>query len=279
MFDLTNKVCLVTGATRGIGKAIAQQLGSQGATVIGTATSEAGAQTISENLKEAGITGQGMVLNVSELDSIEVVLKGIADQYGAITVLVNNAGITRDNLMMRMKEDEWDDIMNTNLKSVYRLSKGVLRGMMKARNGRIINITSVVGVSGNAGQANYSAAKAGVIGFSKSLAQEVASRGVTVNAIAPGFINTDMTKALSEEVIDKMTANIPAARLGTPEDIAASVVFLASDESAYMTGSTLHVNGGMYMKLVFVKTRLECVVTELGFFLLDVLSVIKFILW
>ena len=247
MFDLTNKVCLVTGATRGIGKAIAQQLGSQGATVIGTATSEAGAQTISENLKEAGITGQGMVLNVSELDSIEVVLKDIADQYGAITVLVNNAGITRDNLMMRMKEDEWDDIMNTNLKSVYRLSKGVLRGMMKARNGRIINITSVVGVSGNAGQANYSAAKAGVIGFSKSLAQEVASRGVTVNAIAPGFINTDMTKALSEEVIDKMTANIPAARLGTPEDIAASVVFLASDESAYMTGSTLHVNGGMYM--------------------------------
>ena len=247
MFDLTNKVCLVTGATRGIGKAIAQQLGLQGATVIGTATSEAGAQTISENLKEAGITGQGMVLNVSELDSIEVVLKEVADQYGAITVLVNNAGITRDNLMMRMKEDEWDDIMNTNLKSVYRLSKGVLRGMMKARNGRIINITSVVGVSGNAGQANYSAAKAGVIGFSKSLAQEVASRGVTVNAIAPGFINTDMTKALSEEVIDKMTANIPAARLGTPEDIAANVVFLASDESAYMTGSTLHVNGGMYM--------------------------------
>jgi len=247
MFDLTNKICLVTGATRGIGKAIAQQLGLQGATVIGTATSEAGAQTISENLKEAGITGQGMVLNVSELDSIEVVLKEVADQYGAITVLVNNAGITRDNLMMRMKEDEWDDIMNTNLKSVYRLSKGVLRGMMKARNGRIINITSVVGVSGNAGQANYSAAKAGVIGFSKSLAQEVASRGVTVNAIAPGFINTDMTKALSEEVIDKMTANIPAARLGTPEDIAANVVFLASDESAYMTGSTLHVNGGMYM--------------------------------
>jgi len=247
MFDLTNKICLVTGATRGIGKAIAQQLGTQGATVIGTATSEAGAQTISENLKDAGIAGQGMVLNVSELDSIEQVLKEITDQYGAITVLVNNAGITRDNLMMRMKEDEWDDIMNTNLKSVYRLSKGVLRGMMKARNGRIINITSVVGVSGNAGQANYSAAKAGVIGFSKSLAQEIASRGVTVNAIAPGFINTDMTKALSEDVIDKMTANIPAARLGTPEDIAASVVFLASDESAYMTGTTLHVNGGMYM--------------------------------
>ena len=247
MFDLSNKVCLVTGATRGIGKAIAKQLGAQGAIVIGTATSEGGAQAISESLKESGITGQGMVLNVSELDSIESVLKQITEQYGAITVLVNNAGITRDNLMMRMKEDEWDDIMNTNLKSVYRLSKGVLRGMMKARNGRIINITSVVGVSGNAGQANYSAAKAGVIGFSKSLAQEIASRGVTVNAIAPGFINTDMTKALSEDVIDKMTAGIPAARLGTPEDIASSVVFLASDESAYMTGTTLHVNGGMYM--------------------------------
>ena len=247
MFDLSNKICLVTGATRGIGKAIAQQLGVQGATVIGTATSEGGAQAISDSLKELGIKGQGMVLNVSELDSIESVLKSITEQYGVITVLVNNAGITRDNLMMRMKEDEWDDIMNTNLKSVYRLSKGVLRGMMKARNGRIINITSVVGVSGNAGQANYSAAKAGVIGFSKSLGQEVASRGVTVNAVAPGFINTDMTKALSEDIIDKMTANIPAARLGTPEDIAASVVFLASDESAYMTGTTLHVNGGMYM--------------------------------
>ena len=247
MFDLSNKICLVTGATRGIGKAIAQQLGAQGATVIGTATSEGGAQAISDSLKESGIKGQGMVLNVSELDSIESVLKSITEQYGVITVLVNNAGITRDNLMMRMKEDEWDDIMNTNLKSVYRLSKGVLRGMMKARNGRIINITSVVGVSGNAGQANYSAAKAGVIGFSKSLGQEVASRGVTVNAVAPGFINTDMTKALSEDIIDKMTANIPAARLGTPEDIAASVVFLASDESAYMTGTTLHVNGGMYM--------------------------------
>ena len=247
MFDLSNKICLVTGATRGIGKAIAQQLGAQGATVIGTATSEGGAQAISDSLKESGIEGQGMVLNVSELDSIESVLKSITEQYGVITVLVNNAGITRDNLMMRMKEDEWDDIMNTNLKSVYRLSKGVLRGMMKARNGRIINITSVVGVSGNAGQANYSAAKAGVIGFSKSLGQEVASRGVTVNAVAPGFINTDMTKALSEDIIDKMTANIPAARLGTPEDIAASVVFLASDESAYMTGTTLHVNGGMYM--------------------------------
>jgi len=247
MFDLSNKVCLVTGATRGIGKAIANQLAGQGAIVIGTATSESGAQSISEALKEAGVNGEGMVLNVADGESIESVLKSITEKYGAITVLVNNAGITRDNLMMRMKEDEWDDIMTTNLKSVYRLSKGVLRGMMKARNGRIINIASVVGVSGNAGQANYSAAKAGVIGFSKSLAQEVASRGVTVNTIAPGFINTDMTKALSDDVIEKMSANIPAARLGMPEDIAASVVFLASDESAYMTGTTLHVNGGMYM--------------------------------
>ena len=247
MFDLSNKICLVTGATRGIGKAIAAQLGAQGATVVGTATSEGGAAAISDALKEAGINGEGVVLNVADGDSVEAVLKHVTDTYGAINVLVNNAGITRDNLMMRMKEEEWDDIMSTNLKSVYRLSKGVLRGMMKARTGRIINITSVVGVSGNAGQANYAAAKAGVIGFSKSLAQEIASRGITVNAIAPGFINTDMTKALNEEQVSKMTANIPAARLGEPEDIAASVVFLASDESSYITGSTLHVNGGMYM--------------------------------
>jgi len=247
MFDLSNKVCLVTGATRGIGKAIAAQLGAQGATVIGTATSDNGASAITDSLQSAGIAGEGMVLNVTEADSIDVLVKSITEKYGAIGVLVNNAGITRDNLMMRMKEDEWDDIMNTNLKSVFRLSKAVMRGMMKARNGRIINITSVVGVSGNAGQANYSAAKAGVIGFSKSLAQEIASRGVTVNAVAPGFINTDMTKALNEEQITKMTANIPAARLGEPDDIAASVVFLAADESAYITGTTLHVNGGMYM--------------------------------
>ena len=247
MFDLSNKVCLVTGATRGIGQAIASQLGAQGATIIGTATSQAGADSISEHLASSGISGEGMVLNVSEAESIESVLKAIAEKYGAISVLVNNAGITRDNLTMRMKEEEWDDIMTTNLKSVYRLSKGVLRGMMKARSGRIINITSVVGVSGNAGQANYSAAKAGVIGFTKSLAQEIASRGITVNAVAPGFINTDMTKALNEDQIAKMTANIPASRLGEPSDIAASVVFLASDESAYVTGTTMHVNGGMYM--------------------------------
>lgn len=247
MFDLSNKICLVTGATRGIGQAIAAQLGAQGATVIGTATSQAGADSISESLASIGVSGQGMVLNVSDGDSIDATLGAIGEKYGPIAVLVNNAGITRDNLTMRMKEAEWDDIMTTNLKSVYRLSKGVLRGMMKARAGRIINITSVVGVSGNAGQANYAAAKAGVIGFTKSLAQEIASRGITVNAVAPGFINTDMTKALTDEQVAKMTANIPASRLGEPSDIAASVVFLASDESAYVTGTTMHVNGGMYM--------------------------------
>lgn len=247
MFDLSNKVCLVTGATRGIGQAIASQIGAQGAIVIGTATSQGGADSISEYLSTAGIAGGGKVLNVTDTNSVDTLIKSITDQYGAVTVLVNNAGITRDNLIMRMKEEEWDDIMSTNLKSVYRLSKAVLRGMMKARSGRIINITSVVGVSGNAGQANYSAAKAGVIGFTKSLAQEIASRGITVNAIAPGFINTDMTKALAEEQVAKLTASIPAARLGEPDDIAASAVFLASDESAYVTGTTMHVNGGMYM--------------------------------
>jgi len=247
MFNLTDKVCLVTGATRGIGQAIAHALGKQGAIVIGTATSDAGAASIGDALAAAGMKGAGKTLNVTDAEATEALLKDIAEEFGAITVLVNNAGITRDNLMLRMKEEEWDDIMATNLKSVYRLSKGVLRGMMKARSGRIINITSVVGVSGNAGQANYAAAKAGVIGFSKSLAQEVASRGITVNAIAPGFIDTDMTKSLSDEQVASMTANIPANRLGEPEDIAAATVFLASDESAYITGSTMHVNGGMFM--------------------------------
>ena len=247
MFNLDGKVCLVTGATRGIGQAIAAQLGAQGATVVGTATSEAGAQTISQHFKVAGISGRGLALNVTDSDSIDACLKAVTDEFGTITVLVNNAGITRDNLMLRMKEDEWDDIMSTNLKSVFRLSKAVLRGMMKARSGRIISITSVVGVTGNAGQANYAAAKAGVIGFTKSLAQEVASRGVTVNAVAPGFIDTDMTKSLAEEQRDTLMANIPAKRLGLPEDIASSVVYLASDEAAYMTGATLHVNGGMLM--------------------------------
>ncbi|MFT7528150.1 MAG: 3-oxoacyl-[acyl-carrier protein] reductase [Arenicella sp.] len=247
MFDLSEKVCLVTGATRGIGKSIANQLGKQGAIVIGTATSESGAASISADLAAAGIRGEGKVLNVTELESVETLIKEITASHGAISVLVNNAGITRDNLMMRMKEEEWDDIISTNLKSVFRLSKGVLRGMMKARSGRIINITSVVGVMGNAGQANYAAAKAGVIGFSKSLAQEIGSRGITVNSIAPGFINTDMTKALTEDQVASITANIPASRLGEPEDIAATVVFLASDEAAYVTGTTIHVNGGMYM--------------------------------
>ena len=247
MFDLSEKVCLVTGATRGIGKSIANQLGKQGAIVIGTATSESGAASISADLTAAGIRGEGKVLNVTELESVETLIKEITARHGAISVLVNNAGITRDNLMMRMKEEEWDDIMSTNLRSVFRLSKGVLRGMMKARSGRIINITSVVGVMGNAGQANYAAAKAGVIGFSKSLAQEIGSRGITVNSIAPGFINTDMTKALTEDQVASITANIPASRLGEPEDIAATVVFLASDEAAYVTGTTIHVNGGMYM--------------------------------
>lgn len=248
MLDLSDKVCLVTGATRGIGKAIAQTLGKQGAIVIGTATSDAGAQAISAALKEAGIKGEGMTLDVANAESVESVLSAITAAYGSISILVNNAGITRDNLMLRMKEEEWDDIMNTNLKSVYRLSKGVLRGMMKERYGRIINITSVVGVSGNAGQANYAAAKAGVIGFTKSLAQEIASRGITVNAVAPGFISTDMTQALTAEQVANMTANIPADRLGEPQDIANAVAFLASAESSYITGSTLHVNGGMYMQ-------------------------------
>jgi len=247
MFDLSDKVCLVTGATRGIGKAIALQLGAQGAVVVGTATSDNGAQSISDYLQEHNIKGRGATLNVTEADAVDALVKEISTQYGAISVLVNNAGITRDNIMLRMKEQEWDDIMDTNLKSVYRLSKAVLRGMTKARNGRIINITSVVGVSGNAGQANYAAAKAGVIGFSKSLAQEIASRGITVNSVAPGFINTDMTKSLSDDQIANLTGNIPSGRLGEADDIAHAVVFLASEESSYVTGTTMHVNGGMYM--------------------------------
>jgi len=245
--SLENEVALVTGATRGIGKAIALALGEQGATVIGTATSENGAATISAYLKENGIKGEGKVLNVTDAEAVDAAVKEITKSVGTPTILVNNAGITRDNLLMRMKDDEWDDIINTNLTSVFRLSKACLRGMMKAKRGRIISIASVVGASGNAGQSNYAAAKAGIMGFSKSLAREVASRNITVNVVAPGFIDTDMTKDLPEEHKQGLLTSIPLNRLGRPEDIAAAVAFLASPNGGYVTGETLHVNGGMYM--------------------------------
>lgn len=244
---LTGKVALVTGASRGIGKAIALDLAAQGATVIGTATSDSGAEAISAYLKEAGAEGTGKCLNVTNAEMITEVLGDIVKEFGTPTILVNNAGITRDNLLMRMKDDEWDDIIQTNLNSIYRMSKACLRGMMKAKGGRIINIASVVGVMGNAGQTNYAAAKAGIIGFSKSLAREVGARGITVNTIAPGFIETDMTKALPEEQREALAKQIPLQALGQPEDIARSVSFLAGDGGAYITGQTLNVNGGMYM--------------------------------
>ena len=247
MLAINGKIALVTGATRGIGKAIALQLASQGAVVIGTATSEAGAHAISTTLNAVGNAGMGMVLNVSDADSVTSTLKAIVEAYGAPTILVNNAGITRDNLLMRMKNDEWDDVVNTNMSSIFRMSKGCLRGMTKARWGRVINISSVVGSMGNMGQANYAAAKAGVEGFSRAMAREVASRNVTVNSIAPGFIATDMTDALGDEQKDTLRTQIPLQRLGTPEDIAQLVGFLASDAGAYITGETIHVNGGMYM--------------------------------
>lgn len=247
MINLDGQVTLVTGASRGIGRAIAETLGKAGATVIGTATSENGAAAISAYFKEADINGVGKILNVTDPDSIESVLKEINTEFGAITVLVNNAGITRDNLMLRMKEEEWSDIMTTNLTSVFRLSKACLRGMMKARHGRIISISSVVGATGNAGQANYAAAKAGVVGFSKSLAQEIGSRGITVNVVAPGFIDTDMTRELPEAQREKLMSNIPLGQLGEAQDIANAVLFLASDMGSYISGETLHVNGGMYM--------------------------------
>jgi len=245
--ELENEVVLVSGASRGIGQAIALDLGSKGAYVYGTATSEKGAENISKYLKDNDIKGQGLVMNVTDDDSIVAALKQISDDKGGVSILINNAGITRDNLLMRMKAEEWDDIMTTNLSSVYRLSKGVLRGMMKARKGRIISIASVVGVSGNAGQTNYSAAKAGVIGFSKSLAQEVGSRGITVNVVAPGFIDTDMTKALPEEQREALLTKVPLGRLGDAQEIANAVSFLASSAANYITGETIHVNGGMYM--------------------------------
>ncbi|AXR06300.1 3-oxoacyl-ACP reductase FabG [Salinimonas sediminis] len=245
MSELNAKVALVTGASRGIGKAIAEQLASQGATVYGTATSQAGADAISEYLQASG--GKGLCLNVTDKDAIDAVLSQIKEQSGGVDILVNNAGITRDNLLMRMKDDEWQDIIDTNLTAIFNLSKAVLRGMMKKKHGRIVNVGSVVGCSGNAGQANYAAAKAGVIGFSKSLAREVASRGITVNVVAPGFIDTDMTKSLTDDQREAIFKDIPANRLGRPQEIASTVAFLTSDGAAYITGETIHVNGGMYM--------------------------------
>lgn len=244
---LEGQVALVTGASRGIGQAVALELGKQGAIVVGTATSQSGADNIGNYLKAAGVKGAGMLLNVNEAGQVEQVLQAVREQFGEVAILVNNAGITRDNLLMRMKEEEWDAIMDTNLKSVFRLSQAVLRAMMKARYGRIISIASVVGAMGNAGQTNYAAAKAGIIGFSKSLAREVGSRNITVNCVAPGFIDTDMTRALSEEQRNGLLAHIPLGRLGTVEDIAAAVAFLASPQAGYVTGTTMHVNGGMYM--------------------------------
>jgi 3-oxoacyl-[acyl-carrier protein] reductase len=245
--DLKGQVALVTGASRGIGKAIALALGGRGATVVGTATSEAGARSITDYLRAAGQQGRGAQLDVRLEANVESVVADIEKAHGTVSILVNNAGITQDNLALRMKEAEWDAVIDTNLKSVFRLSKAVLRGMVKARGGRIINITSVVGSSGNAGQINYAAAKAGIAGMTRSLAREIGSRGVTVNCVAPGFIDTDMTRALSEEQKTALLQQIPLGRLGNPEDVAAVVAFLASPQAAYITGATLHVNGGMYM--------------------------------
>ena len=241
------EVVLVTGASRGIGKAIVLALAADSRIVIGTATTESGAQKITDYMETAGISGQGYVLNVTDPASVDALMKSIKDDHGIPTILINNAGITRDNLLMRMSDDEWNDIIDTNLTSVFRLSKACLRGMMKARTGRIINITSVVGVSGNAGQANYAAAKAGIIGFSKSMAREVASRGITVNSVAPGFINTDMTSELPEAQKEALLGQVPLSRLGDPAEIAATVAFLASPGASYITGETINVNGGMYM--------------------------------
>ncbi|HCA25664.1 3-oxoacyl-ACP reductase FabG [Pseudomonas abyssi] len=245
--SLEGKVALVTGASRGIGQAIAHALAAQGAVVVGTATSDQGAQAIGEKLAAAGYKGTGMKLDVRDPESVAAVLAAITESYGAPAILVNNAGITADNLLMRMKDDEWDDVIGTNLSSVYRLSKAVLRGMTKGRWGRIINISSVVGGMGNAGQSNYAAAKAGMEGFTRALAREVGSRAITVNAVAPGFIDTDMTRALNDSQRSVMLEQIPLARLGQAEEIAAAVAFLASESAGYITGATLPVNGGMYM--------------------------------
>lgn len=243
---LNEKLVLVTGASRGIGRAIALTLGDAGATVIGTATSDEGAVNISKTFTENNILGKGMKLNVTDNDQISALIKSITEDYGSVDILINNAGITRDNILIRMKEDEWDDIINTNLSSVYKMSKSVLRGMIKKRSGRIISITSVVGSMGNAGQSNYAAAKAGIMGFTKSLAREVGVRGITVNAIAPGFIKTDMTDALPDAQKEALASQIPLARLGTVDEIAQTVLFLAGESGSYITAQTIHVNGGMY---------------------------------
>ncbi|KVE94469.1 3-oxoacyl-ACP reductase FabG [Burkholderia vietnamiensis] len=244
---LDKQVAIVTGASRGIGRAIALELARLGATVIGTATSESGAAAISAGFAEAGVTGRGAVLNVNDAAAAEALIDATVKEFGALNVLVNNAGITQDQLAMRMKDEDWDAVIDTNMKSVFRLSRAVLRPMMKARGGRIINITSVVGSAGNPGQANYAAAKAGVAGMTRALAREIGSRGITVNCVAPGFIDTDMTKTLPEEQQAALKTQIPLGRLGSPEDIAHAVAFLASPQAGYITGTTLHVNGGMYM--------------------------------
>ncbi len=247
MSALNNEICLVTGATRGIGRAIALALGGAGGTVVGTATSDDGAAAISAYLSEQGIAGRGARLDVTSSDAVSELVAAVTTEHGAPGIVVNNAGITRDNLLLRMKEEEWDAVLDTDLKSVYRVSKACLRGMTKARRGRIVNITSVVGASGNPGQTNYSAAKAGIIGFTRSLAREVGNRGITVNAVAPGFIDTDMTRALTDAQRAELLSGIPLGRLGDAEDVAQAVLYLASPAADYVTGMTLHVNGGMYM--------------------------------
>ncbi len=245
--DLQQDVALVTGASRGLGRAILEGLGQAGALVVGTSTSERGAQGISEHLQEMGLSGTGMVLDVTDTDQVSQFVSAVTSEQGAPTILVNNAGITRDNLMMRMKDEDWDEIIDTNLSSVYRMSKACLRGMSRARRGRIINIGSVVGLTGNAGQVNYAAAKAGITGLTKSMARELGSRNITVNTVAPGFIETDMTAEMSDEQRSALIQNVPLERLGSPEDVAAAVAFLASPAARYITGETLNVNGGMYM--------------------------------
>ena len=245
--SLENEVALVTGASRGIGRAIAEALAREGARVIGTATTQTGAEQVSTHFAELGVGGLGAVLNVAEADSVDSLMRQVGEDHGTITILVNNAGVTRDNLLLRMKEEEWTTVLDTDLTSLYRMCKACVRGMMKARRGRIVNITSVVGAMGNAGQSNYAAAKAGVMGFTKALARELASRSITVNAVAPGFIETDMTRALPEQQRLALQSEIPLQRLGAPEDVAAVVAFLASPAAGYITGETIHVNGGMYM--------------------------------